>query len=755
MRLASVAGRWKERDEMNANLHTVPSGFWIALGSIAGGLLLLLLRGRLGHSLLDLLERVQRACSELAHKALHLGGFFRRHKRVSGEAAVEKDEGEGEYDSTGAEVLMIITRLLGGFLALDIVLAMLAIDSTSVGGVITGQDSPGLAGAIDISVVFGLLGWAMTAMGFAFMIEVVIGELPPAFSYMWPIWRKRRAARIFFGFMSSIGLIAALGYMVLVAVVRQLELQKIPWPAANLVVVLCLFIAANVVGGLSLWALTLGIGAAFALICLVVRLIAMILQALLRAWVRPEKVPLIGQLPENGNDKHDSFASTGTTDVPKERVLPAGTISPYKTSVVTAGNFGQRVMLLLAKGLSDLQAKGAMRSGGYIPTGQTPDGIIDKMIRDSGAKVISTTPRDWAIARSGPGNELETLFDQACTKLERVTPALAGEELTLFTLGYEQVQALREPLTRFHAAMKRQVVVLVVELPVKRLGREDVRAALIEAEALWRDQIVAMTVLVDREKPYKAQQSREEQERLLTHSLNGLMVAHDHFNGNRTGAEFFQELGKVSPFLGVATGTVVLQPGEQLKAFDPGRWAHGDKRGRGNVELAREKLTGLGAQLLTDASSCLFPMPIQDHPELLGGEVFTVFAKNDPGYRSVREGIEQWAAASHQGTPLVFVAGPGALSASADKHYQAQWTWWYGFSLDDFFTQLGPTNGTKALPAAASRGASLAPRSGGASSPSRGSQGGRLRAAGSDEKTAATRPVSPGKRGRRTPLRLV
>lgn len=788
---------------MNIQPGTLPPNAGPILAVIAGIILLILLRGRLGRSLLLGLQRVQEVCAILVHKGLHLDQLLEQRKDVStvtaslASSALAETTDDGEQPSQpaeqqekmGSEVFMIAVRLLGLLFTLDVLLALLILDGIRTGIVVfQNEASAGLVKLpISIPTVMGLLGWSMIVLMGSFLMEVVMKRWPAGLEFLPPFWREGRASRILFRWLIGAGNVILFTYVLLLGLVAQLQLYHVQWPAAGVIVAALQMVLANLVGLFALWIVLLGLGALFSTICLIIQVACSILLLLLRAWVKPGKV-LVGMVAqggaivpgavtggsggagslggspdqmwgESGHWEKESRSTVGT-GIDDDREMPKAKVAKYQSSIVSTGASGLRLLTTTLDDPWTLSGlKGAVRSMGYTPTKRPPDRSVGQKIRQRGSIDISNSPGEVQIARQQPGNEISLLLNQQRLKLQQHTPKTAGYELMLWAMDWQQVNSAVEPITRLHQAEPRQVIVPVVEVPVSELDDPDVRAMLEKLESLWQQHIVTTSILTDRQVA-TVRVVRKTQTLYQAHSLNGVLVSHLHHDENPTGADLFTLLGKKTPFVSLAAGSIPLTPGGKLSAFDAGRWTVGSTRGRGNAEDARLSMESLGQMLLDDEASRLFPARVDLTRAPLCGEVFVPFPQ-DRRFQALCEGLELWAADTIPGATMMFIAGPGVKDDTAmgavDVHYVGQWTWLFGFGMDEVLgiSDAQPAEEPVEEPEAPVRRTTnnARPRAKAnpvptptpaAKSPARG-QG-----------SARPQPeAKPGKRGRRTPLRAV
>jgi hypothetical protein len=695
----------------------VSQAVWYALAVVCGIILLLLLRGRLGRTLLRGLERVQEVCAVLIHKALHPEQWVQQDTNVTvpvdGFAVEQLEHSEKSNEGAGAEVIEIVTRLLGLFFTLDVLLALLILDGIRTGLVIfENESSAGLIKLpVSIPTIMGLLGWSMIALMGSFLLEIVMKRMPRGFEFLLPWWREARASRILFRMLISVGNVALFLYVMLLGLVAQQQLFHIHWPAASIIVAALQMLLANLVGIFSLWIIVLGLGALFALGCLIVQLVCAVLHLLLRSWVKPGQVVMgfgVNGAAGTGldvlgkQDKHNqwpikSTGETGGTEAFEESIPAKTKPVPYQTTLITSGESGLRLLPTMVNILPSLGGRGTLRISGYVPTGHAPDRSIDQGIRQVQARVISITPRELAFAHQKGGDDAlvhEWLLNREFFKAQQETPKVAGHELFLVGLDANLVQPAINPLTRLSAALPRQAIVPVVEVPTGQLARPEVLRAVETLEELWNKKVVTTSLLTDRQGLTTQRVVREKQGRLLARSLNGLVVAQEHYSENPTGAQILTQLGEEFPFVGMSVGNIPLPAGEKLSALDPGRWSSKSARGRGDVEQTQHSLEGLALKLLEDPASRLFPGPFYPERRPLYGVVFIPFPrpqkqKPDRRYLDICEGLEQWASQTVPGATLVFISGPGEPVDGAGSHYFSQWAWLYGFTLEELLSQTG------------------------------------------------------------------
>lgn len=710
----------------------VPTAIEIAGGVVGAMVLLALLRGRLGRTLLQGLKQLQEICMRLAQKGLHperLLRIARARRTSSANASVTATHGtngghqlrlvpseadqywdaqpletaDAEVQQTpdeeaGSEVLMIVTRLLGLFFAVDVLLAVQVLDGLRTGLVIFEGDAGSGLIALPFSVptIMGLLGWAMIVLMGAFLMEVVIHDWPAGLDFLPPRWRTWRASRILIRCLVAGGNVALFVYVVLLGMVAELQVYHIPWFAATVLVATLQNALANLAALFSIWIVVLGIGAAFALVCLVVWAVAGILRLFLQAWVAPEKPKPVLAIGGNGMGSGYPLPDGGQWKEPVHAASAGGridyhvgdyTVAPLQTTLLLAGDFGRRMLPDLAAVLPKVGGKKSIRVAGYVPTKRIPDQAQHRMItKDMDAEDVTISPKAHALIRNRPGytvgKEVEAIIHNELLRIEQYTPKLTGRELILFSLDWEDVNSAGEPLRRLHGTLPRHVVVLVIELPARDINRPEIQAALEQATTLRDEGIVAATVLVNRQGPRVAKLDREKQGRFLARSLAGVITANRHYEENAAGAAVFEALGQDAPFMSLATGSVALSGGTQLSSLDPGRFVGGG-RGRGDVEQVRVSLQMLGERVLTDATACLFPVTLDPERQPLYAEVFIPFDKKDHRFTEVCEGLEQWIAERVEGANVVFIAAAGEPDESVERQYFGQWTWFYGFTLDE------------------------------------------------------------------------
>lgn len=166
----------------------IPTAAFLLLLAVTGLLALLIFNRRFVAALADRLDAAIERCRELRDKALHPMGLGRAASSRSpsppqslslptprnggGEEQPSTAEEEQEH---GSEVFMVINRLLGLTVALEILLALYVLDASRTGLVVfNGEGGSGLVTIpISISVVLGLLTWAMAIFWGAFLLEVL------------------------------------------------------------------------------------------------------------------------------------------------------------------------------------------------------------------------------------------------------------------------------------------------------------------------------------------------------------------------------------------------------------------------------------------------------------------------------------------------------------------------------------------------------------------------------------------------------
>lgn len=720
------------------SLDTLPPS--VQFGVVFVGLLLLaiLLRGALGRALQQGLERVQEICALLLQKALHPEQLLRRGKeakKASGNAAdAQEDGGESPAtndrsvnESTGSEVFMIVTRLLGLVFTLDILLALLILDGIRTGLVVFQDESSAgfITLPVSIPTVMGLLGWSLIVLMGSLLLEVVMPRMPAGFEFLLPGWREARASRILFSSLIGAGSVVMFCYVVLLGVVAQLQLNHISWPAAGVLVAALQMVLANLVGMFSLWVLVLGLGAVFALACLVVRLLCALLLMLLKAWVQapkevtwnPRETPPVA--PENAG----------------QSVYRVGKLAPYQTTLVLIGDFGRRILLKLAPAVSLLRGRNLLRQVAYCPTERTPDKAELDAIRETGARNSSNSPREFAIAQEQGRDKTAYLLEQVRQKIQQHHPRVTGDELLPVGLEYELVSSAGDPLSSLKAAVPRQFIFPMVEMPATVLQLPEGQAVVQELADRWNNKKFACTLLIDRQATDAQRRGRDYQIRMLAHCLSGLMLGHLHSLDNPTGVKFLTQLGRNYPFVMLAVDTIALSPGEPRAHL-----THGATRGMGSVEETRGSLIAVAERLLTDETARLFPAALVPQPGRLAAEVFVPFEKQDRRFRDVCEGLEDWTAQYAPGAQLMFIAGPGAKDSSPDNHYRAQWSWWYGVSLDELLKQREEPPQQLQVQLPQRKSSSITPRA---------------RTASASSAAMGSQSATGRKRGRRTPLRVV
>jgi hypothetical protein len=294
--------------------------------------------------------------------------------------------------------------------------------------------------------------------------------------------------------------------------------------------------------------------------------------------------------------------------------------------------------------------------------------------------------------------ELLRMADHQLKKWVHFTPREAGREPVLLPMDYEAVPAVASCLPRFKADRVEQVFLPIVEVPSTKLADPQLRGSLQALDSLWRDKVIACSLLVDRPHRYGLRQARqagqlvqERKLRLLARSLNGMFHLHHHHEVNGTGADLFEELGEAMPFVGLAPGSIGLEPGGALSPLNPGRWFSGRvASGKGDVEHTRASLLTLGKQLLTNEQARLFPTPLDPQRHLLIGQVFVPFRHDDPRdgrYKEVCDGLE---ASDLPGTRLVFLSGGGEPDGSVATRFYGQFTWWWAFGFEDLTSLYSP-----------------------------------------------------------------
>jgi len=569
-----------------------------------------------------------------------------------------------------AALLMVISRLLYGLLAADIVISTTYLDLKSIGPILFGADSGSVNLPLPLSVPLaaGMLTFAVVALFGMLLLESL--HVVPLSVHLYP--NPTPGAKRLMGWVAGVGSFLCLVMVTAIFVARQIIAEGLQWPAAALLVSALQGLLSNVASVIAFWALVLGLVAVISVVLAVTWMLSLALHypftgiAKALDWLADEVIPhLINALsapgrwlwntlvnlpviramrlprlrraqaasalakrersgveesqeePELGDQLENwpkvARASVAQRGEEEEMPVVNGKLVRPMTSLLFIDTFGHEVIEPLLGAVHRLGGSGGVRLAGYVPLERMPDGPITPLTNALKARDVSIRPWEVEQARrsqSAVAPYEERLLDTTRFKVQTASAAdHAGQDLILVFLDVRRLKVCAGALTELHRNLRRQSVTLVLQIPALGLSDEEVQTGLNKSLELRQAGVIQTAIVVEERSPLMRRRGAKVQARYLSETFAQLITMERHYDGNKTFSEQLTLIGSRFPFVGLAVGSGSLVMGNRLSIFDPGRHFARERAGRGNAEQIGEQIKLVTEEVLSDPATCMVDVP--------------------------------------------------------------------------------------------------------------------------------------------------